>query len=100
MLGNKPWSEWVHDYERSHLHPLNRRCHAVGIPMIALSLPLFLMAPWLRASLWPAVALFLTGWMLQFAGHIAERKRPEFFSDWRYLFVGLRWWLTLFGRRD
>jgi hypothetical protein len=25
-------------------------------------------------------------------GHIAERKPPEFFKDWRHLFVGLQWW--------
>ena len=42
---------------------------------------------------WP-VALFVTGWLLQFAGHAAEGKPPEFFSDWRFLLVGLRWWMA------
>jgi uncharacterized membrane protein YGL010W len=31
-------------------------------------------------------------WVFQFVGHAFERKPPEFFKDWRFLFVGLRWW--------
>jgi hypothetical protein len=27
-----------------------------------------------------------------FVGHAFEGKPPEFFRDWRFLFVGLRWW--------
>jgi hypothetical protein len=23
-----------------------------------------------------------------------ERKMPEFFRDWRFLFVGFRWWMN------
>ena len=30
----------------------------------------------------------------QFLGHAFEGKRPEFFHDWRFLFVGLRWWVA------
>jgi hypothetical protein len=30
----------------------------------------------------------------QFVGHAFERKPPEFLKDWRFLFVGLRWWLA------
>jgi len=40
------------------------------------------------------VTLFVTGWALQFIGHAFEGKRPEFFHDWRFLFVGLRWWVA------
>jgi uncharacterized membrane protein YGL010W len=39
-------------------------------------------------------AMFLTGWVLQFVGHAFEGKPPEFFKDWRFLFVGLRWWFA------
>jgi Protein of unknown function (DUF962) len=39
-----------------------------------------------------ALALFLVGWTLQFIGHAFEHKEPEFFHDWRFLFVGVRWW--------
>ena len=44
--------------------------------------------------LWKVAAgLFVLGWIFQFIGHAYERKPPEFLKDWRFLFVGLRWWL-------
>jgi uncharacterized membrane protein YGL010W len=44
-------------------------------------------------ALWGyAVAFFVIGWILQFIGHAFERKEPEFFHDWRFLLVGVRWW--------
>jgi uncharacterized membrane protein YGL010W len=48
-----------------------------------------LLVPALFAS---ALGLFVVGWMFQFVGHAFEGKRPEFFKDLRFLFVGLRWW--------
>lgn len=92
MLGNRSMSEWIAQYETSHRHPLNRLCHTLGIPMIAISLPLFVAGAVSPIALWIAILLFVVGWGLQFAGHLAERKPPEFFKDWRFLFVGLRWW--------
>jgi len=62
--------------------------------MIALSIPLLLIAPFMRGFWKIAVGLFLTGWVFQFVGHAFEGRPPEFFKDWRFLFVGLRWWLT------
>jgi uncharacterized membrane protein YGL010W len=38
------------------------------------------------------VVLFVVGWAFQFIGHGFEGKPPEFLRDWRFLFVGLRWW--------
>jgi uncharacterized membrane protein YGL010W len=98
MLGTRTWNEWIAQYESSHQHPLNRLCHNIGIPVIALSV---LMAPALliQAAWWPVpVTLFSVGWILQFVGHAFEGKRPEFFNDYRFLFVGLRWWLAKVGR--
>ncbi len=94
MLGNKPLATWIAEYSRSHQHPINRMCHTIGIPMIALSLPLFVVTIfWHR--LWPVpVVLFVLGWVFQFAGHYVEGKPPEFFHDWRFLFIGLRWWVA------
>ncbi len=99
MLGGKPMSDWVAQYERSHQHPANRVCHALGIPMVAGSILLFLLSIFIP-NLWQtALALFIVGWVFQFAGHAFERKPPEFFSDWRFLFVGLRWWfIKIIGR--
>lgn len=94
MMGGRTWDEWISQYARSHQHPVNRACHTIGIPLIALSVPLFVLLavfpPW-----WPMpVALFTVGWTFQLVGHAFERKPPEFFRDWRFLFVGLRWWLA------
>ncbi len=94
MLGNKPMDEWVAQYTQSHQHPLNRFCHTIGIPLIALSLPLFVIAIFVQ-GFWPVpLVMFVVGWILQFVGHFIERKPPEFFQDWRFLFVGLRWWFA------
>ncbi|HYV67219.1 MAG TPA: DUF962 domain-containing protein [Myxococcales bacterium] len=94
MLGNRTSEEWIAQYARSHQHPVNRSCHTIGIPLIAASIPLFVVAIFVR-GLWPVpVAMFVVGWIFQFVGHYYEGKPPEFFSDWRFLFVGLRWWLA------
>jgi uncharacterized membrane protein YGL010W len=90
----KTRAEWIRQYSESHQHPINRICHTVGIPMIVASLPLALLVLFKR-ELWPIPALlFVMGWIFQFTGHAFERKLPEFFKDWRFLFVGLSWWLA------
>jgi uncharacterized membrane protein YGL010W len=94
MMGGRTSDEWIAQYSTSHQHPVNRLCHTFGIPMIAVSIPVGLAAcagwlPW-----WIPAGLFGVGWVLQFVGHAFERKPPEFFKDWRFLFVGLRWWLA------
>jgi uncharacterized membrane protein YGL010W len=94
MLGNQPIEAWIAEYEQSHQHPINRRFHTVGIPLIAGSLPLFVIAPLIRGFWRVPATLFVIGWIFQFAGHAFEGKPPEFFRDWRFLFVGLRWWLA------
>ena len=68
-----------------------------------------LMAALLGLSLWAGAALaagstaywlawgiglFVVGWVFQFIGHAFEGKPPEFLKDWRFLFVGLRWWFA------
>lgn len=99
MMGGRSWDEWIAEYSRSHQNPLNRLFHTVGIPMIALSIILFVLAIVWHA-LWPvALSLFIIGWIFQFAGHFIEGKPPEFFHDWRFLFVGLRWWLAKIAGR-
>jgi uncharacterized membrane protein YGL010W len=93
-LGGRSWEEWIRQYGQSHQHPLNRLCHTLGIPLIALSLPLFI-AALVVPGLWRvALAMFVIGWVFQFLGHAIEGKPPEFFHDWRFLLVGLRWWVA------
>ena len=80
-------------YSNGHQHPINQFCHTIGIPLIALSLPLFPI-PFLVRGFWPVpVLLFVVGWIFQFVGHAYEGNPPEFFHDWRFLLVGFRWWL-------
>jgi len=93
-LGQRPMSEWIQQYGESHRHPVNRWMHTLGIPMIVLSLGLGAAAFAWPGLGWPAATLFLAGWGLQFIGHAVEGKPPEFFKDWRFLLVGVRWWLA------
>jgi uncharacterized membrane protein YGL010W len=100
VLGNRPMSEWIARYATSHQNPVNRFCHTVGIPLIAASIPLFVVAI-LVPRFWPIpTTMFVVGWLFQFVGHAFEGKPPEFFHDWRFLFVGLRWWLAKIRGRD
>jgi uncharacterized membrane protein YGL010W len=94
MLGGRPWEDWIARYATSHQHPVNRACHTLGIPLIVLSLVLAAVSLFV-SKLWIlALTLFVVGWILQFVGHAFEGKPPEFFHDWRFLFVGLRWWVA------
>jgi uncharacterized membrane protein YGL010W len=99
MFYGRSWGEWIADYERGHQHPFNRATHLIGIPLLLVSLPLLVAGIWSRGCLVAGVALFVLGWIFQFAGHVAERKPPEFFSDWRFLLVGARWWFSRFAQR-
>ncbi len=94
MWGGKSSEQWISQYATSHQHPMNRACHTFGIPIIAVSLALFVASVFSRSLLKWAIVSFLVGWTLQFIGHAFEGKRPEFFHDWRFLFVGLRWWVA------
>jgi uncharacterized membrane protein YGL010W len=86
--------DWIHRYSLSHQHPVNRFCHTIGIPMIVVAIVLFAIGFAVR-PLWPwALGLFIAGWTFQFVGHFVEGKPPEFFHDWRFLFVGVRWWVA------
>ena len=55
---------FVDNYKSRHRHPLNKLSHAMGIPMIVLSLPLFFFS-WR----W-ALGLFVCGWMLGYASSL------------------------------
>ena len=92
VLGGRTHEQWIAQYSSSHQHPVNRVFHTLGIPTILLSVAVFVASIFFH-RLWPyALALFLIGWAFQFIGHAFEGKRPEFMNDWRFLFVGVRWW--------
>ena len=93
LMSTRSWDDWISEYAEAHRHPMNRFCHSIGIPMIALSIVLLPLA-FVRAYWAVPVMLFVVGWVFQFIGHAYERKPPEFVKDWRFLFVGLRWWMA------
>ena len=93
MMGGRSWDEWVEEYSESHQHPINKLTHQFGIPMIGLSL-LLIIPSFFVGGMWRiALGLFVAGWILQFVGHYFEGKPPEFMKDYRFLFVGMRWWM-------
>ena len=99
MFFGKSWEDWIDQYQQSHQNKLNQLCHFFGIPMIAISIATMLFSFFEPVLFWWGIGLFVLGWILQFAGHLAEGKPPEFLQDWRFLFVGLRWWVQKFIRR-
>ena len=93
MMGGRTWDDWIDEYSESHQHPMNKLTHQFGIPMIAVSILLVIPA-FFVGGLWRfALGLFVVGWVLQFIGHWFEGKPPEFMKDYRFLFVGMRWWM-------
>lgn len=92
---NDEWSSLMKSYEADHQDPRNQACHAVGIPLIAASVPVGATIIGLPIAL----AMFGTGWAFQFAGHYFEGKKPSFVDDRRMLLVGLVWWLKKRGLR-
>jgi uncharacterized membrane protein YGL010W len=94
MLGNRTSDEWIALYARSHQNPVNRFCHTVGIPLIVASIVLAVVSGFSGLAWRIAIGLFVLGWIFQFVGHAFEGKPPEFFHDWRFLFVGVRWWVA------
>lgn len=92
MLGGRENDEWIAQYAASHRHPVNRFLHTIGIPMIVISIALFIASIFVHSLLLYAAGFFILGWIFQFVGHAFERKEPEFFHDWRFLLVGVRWW--------
>jgi len=94
MFFGRTWEEWITQYSQSHQNTANRFCHTIGIPLIAASIPLLVAAIFVQDFWRLPLAMFVIGWIFQFVGHWFEGKPPEFFHDWRFLFVGLRWWFA------
>ena len=59
MLGGRTWQQWVGQYAESHQHPVNRFCHTVGIPLIAVSIPLLLVTFFFDRLLRPVTARWI-----------------------------------------
>jgi uncharacterized membrane protein YGL010W len=92
------WNDRLERYAESHQHPANRFCHTFGIPLVAGSVPLAILSPFVPGLWMAAAGGFVAGWILQFVGHAFEGKRPAFVGDGRFLLVGLLWWFKKIGR--
>jgi len=76
---------FAENYKAKHQHPLNKFTHSIGIPLIVISLPLFIVSCRL------ALGMFVIGWLFQFLGHLIEGNQPAFFRNPVYLLVGPLW---------
>ena len=94
LMGTKTWDVWLTEYKESHQNPVNRFCHTIGVPTVAISVALGIASIIAPPLIVPAAWLFVVGWAFQLVGHVFEGKPPEFLRDWRFLFVGLRWWVA------
>ena len=94
MLGGRPRDELMAEYVADHQNPTNKRMHMIGIPTLFIAVVLWLIAPYIAGVWMWAAVLSVIGVALQLIGHRFEGKPPSASSDWRFLIVGLRWWLN------
>jgi uncharacterized membrane protein YGL010W len=87
------WTALMHAYEAQHEDARNRRCHRIGIPLIAASLPIGATVVGLPL----AIPMLAVGCAFQGIGHLFEGKNPAFVDDPRNVLVGLLWWLRESG---
>ncbi len=79
-------------YDATHQHPINRKLHLVGIPMIlggavGLIATPALSPPWLASA-----GAFTAGWALNIVGHaVFEKNAPAFADDPLSFVVGPIW---------
>lgn len=81
------WERAITFYEDTHAHPVNRKLHVVGIPMIlGGAAGLLLFRPF--RPLWMASATsFTVGWGLNIVGHVVYEKNAPAFADDPLAFV-------------
>jgi uncharacterized membrane protein YGL010W len=80
------FEQYMRQYDHEHTNPWNKALHGIGIPLILASVVLLILTFW-RIGL----ALFLSGWILLFAGHRIEGNKPAFFQGVIYFLVGPLW---------
>ncbi len=85
LFRDVPMDAWVDSYEKSHQNPMNRVFHKIGIPMIAVSIPFFLIAPLVRGFLENSVVVIYGGLDL-----VRESRRgKDLIRSWRLACLGL-----------
>jgi uncharacterized membrane protein YGL010W len=79
---------YMAQYDHEHTNRWNKVLHGIGIPIIIAGIVLACFT-WWRTGL----ALFVSGWILLFAGHRIEGNKPAFFQGVIYFLVGPIWML-------
>lgn len=93
MLGGRPREKLMAKYVADHQNPTNKLMHMFGIPAVFLAVVLWLLAPFVH-GVWVGAAIVTPiGIALQLIGHRFEGKPPSATSDWRFLLIGLKWWV-------
>jgi hypothetical protein len=91
LFRDVPMDAWVDPTKKVIRTRATASFTRLAFPMIAVSIPLFLIAPLVREFWKVPLSLFTAGWICQVLGHIIEGKSPESLKDWRFLLVGFRW---------
>jgi hypothetical protein len=86
------WERAISFYESTHEHPVNRKLHVIGIPMILGGAAGLLMFRPYRPLWFIAASSFTAGWLLNFIGHgVYEKKAPAFADDPLSFLAGPVW---------
>src|SRR5262245_33797212 len=86
MLLNDEWKDLLRRYRAEHSHPLCRKAHLVGMPLLAVGFATLAIPP-------VSLPLLAAGGGLLLVGHRVQGNRPMFESDKRATVVGAIWWL-------
>ena len=87
MLG-KPMTEWVSEYAAGHQHAINRLMHTWGIPMIAISIPMFGLCFVEPQIFWLAATLFIIGGYYSLSATGLKERHPSFLRTGAFCLSG------------
>lgn len=88
--------EYFKQYEAAHRNPGNKLFHALGIPLIIISLVLLIFTDYQNIG-W---IMFAVGWVFQFIGHALERTWPEFLKNPIFLVIGPLYFLNKLTKKS
>lgn len=87
------WTRLLDAYEELHADPRNQLCHDVGIPLVAVALPLAVAGFGIAAPF----ATLLVGLSFLLFGHGFDGTAPAVIDEPRHLVVAVIWWLERRG---
>ncbi len=94
------WEEAISFYEQTHHHPVNRKLHVIGIPMIVGgAVGLLIFSPY-RPLWFVSASAFTAGWISNFIGHGFYEKNAPAFADDPLSFLAGPIWDFKYGGKD